>query len=169
MPASERIRSSAIKKDSSLEEAKGQPVEPRSLEIPKIRKTVPGSLRENAQIEVAAGCSAYHLNRQDERSSRTAGCSAYHTDDSHLCRAIMREVKDNLDEGLQPRGRYRVISLLDGISSVVPLLKKKIGYAPVVVILAENDNRIRSLVCAEFGYRSDEEWCTRLMVVRYFI
>ena len=37
--------------------------------------------------------------------------------------------------------------------------QKKIGYAPVVVVLAENDNRIRSLVCHEFGYRSDEEWC----------
>ena len=42
------------------------------------------------------------------------------------------------------------------------MLKKKIGYAPVVAILAENDNRIRSLVCAEFGYRSDEEWCYAL-------
>jgi len=79
--------------------------------------------------------------------------------DSHLVERSCEEVKDNLDEELQPRGRYGVISLFDGVSSVVPLLKKKIGYARVVVILAENDNRIRSLVCAEFGYRSDEEWC----------
>ena len=82
--------------------------------------------------------------------------------DSHLVEQSREEVKDNLDEEIQPRGRYGVISLFDGVSSVVPLLKKKIGYAPVVVILAENDNRIRSLVCAEFGYRSDEEWCYAL-------
>jgi len=81
--------------------------------------------------------------------------------DSHLVEQSREEVKDNLDEEIQPRGRYGVISLFDGVSSVVPLLKKKIGY-PVVVILAENDNRIRSLVCAEFGYRSDEEWCYAL-------
>ena len=133
--------------------------EPISPEVPKIRKTVPGSLSENAQSEVAAGCSAYHSNVHDERSSRTAGCSAYPMKDSHLVERSCEEVKDNLDEELQPRGRYGVISLFDGVSSVVPLLKKKIGYAPVVVILAENDNRIRSLVCEEFGYRSDEEWC----------
>ena len=53
---------------------------------------------------------------------------------------------------LQPRGRYGVISLFDGVSSVVPLLKKKIGFAPVVIVLAENDNRIRSLVCNEFFF-----------------
>ena len=147
------------KKRGTLEGENGQPVEPIPPEVPKIRKTVPGSLSENAQIELAAGCSAYHSNVHEERSSRTAGCSAYPTKDSHLVEQSREEVKDNLDEELQPQGRYGVISLFDGVSSVVPLLKKKIGYAPVVVILAENDNRIRSLVCAEFGYRSDEEWC----------
>ena len=147
------------KKRGTLEGENGQPVEPIPPEVPKIRKTVPGSLSENAQIEVAAGCSAYHSNVHDERSSRTAGCSAYPTKDSHLVEQSCEEVKDSLDEELQQRGRYGVISLFDGVSSVVPLLKKKIGYAPVVVILAENDNSIRSLVCAEFGYRSDEEWC----------
>ena len=143
---------SLSKKRRTLEEEKGQPIEPRSPEIPKIRKTVPGSLSENAQVEVAAGCSAYHLSIQDESISRTAGCSAYPTNVTHPVEQPRGEEKFETGEGLQPRGRYGIISLFDGVSSVVPLLKKKIGYAPVVVVLAENDNRIRSLVCNEFGF-----------------
>ena len=147
------------KKRDTREEENCQSEKPVPSEFPKIRKTVPGSLSENAQVEVAAGCSAYHSNGQEERPSRTAGCSAYPTKDPHLVEQACEEVKESINEEIQPQGRYGVISLFDGVSSVVPLLKKKIGYAPVVVILAENDNRIRSLVCAEFGYRSDEEWC----------
>ena len=147
------------KKRDTLEGENGQSEKPVPPEFPKIRKTVSGPLSDHAQIEVAAGCSAYHSNVHEESTSRTAGCSAYPTKDSHLVEQSYEEVQDNFNEELQPQGRYGVISLFDGVSSVVPLLKKKIGYAPVVVILAENDNRIRSLVCAEFGYRSDEEWC----------
>ncbi len=56
-------------------------------------------------------------------------------------------------------GRYGVISLFDGVSSVVPIiLKKKLGYPPVAAILAECDRSLRELVCTEFGYRSDEKW-----------
>ena len=51
-------------------------------------------------------------------------------------------------------GGYGVITLFDGVSSVVPTLTKKFGYAPTVAILAENDIDIRAVVCAEFGYRS---------------
>ena len=56
------------------------------------------------------------------------------------------------------RGRYGIISLFDGVSSVVPILKKKLGYPPVAVILAECDLSLRQLVCTEFDYRSDEKW-----------
>ena len=56
------------------------------------------------------------------------------------------------------RGRYGIISLFDGVSSVVPILKKKLGYPPTAVILAECDLSLRQLVCTEFGYRSDEKW-----------
>ena len=56
------------------------------------------------------------------------------------------------------RGRYGIISLFDGVSSVVPILKKKFGYPPTAVILAECDLSLRQLVCTEFGYRSDEKW-----------
>ena len=55
-------------------------------------------------------------------------------------------------------GGYGVITLFDGVSSVVPTLTKKFGYAPTVAILAENDIDIRAVVCAEFGYRADEQW-----------
>ena len=58
----------------------------------------------------------------------------------------------------QANGGYGVISLFDGVSSVVPTLTQKFGYAPAVAILAENDIDIRAVVCAEFGYRADEQW-----------
>ena len=86
---------------------------------------------------MAAGCSAYHSNVHEESTSRTAGCSAYPTKDSHRVEQSYEAVQANFDEELHPKGRYGVISLFDGVSSVVPLLKKKIGYAPVVVILAD--------------------------------
>ena len=58
----------------------------------------------------------------------------------------------------QINGGYGVITLFDGVSSVVPTLTKKLGYAPAVAILAENDIDVRAVVCAEFGYRADEQW-----------
>ena len=56
------------------------------------------------------------------------------------------------------KGKYGVISLFDGVSTVIPILKKKFGYPPVAAILAECDLSLRELVCTEFGYRSDEKW-----------
>ena len=53
---------------------------------------------------------------------------------------------------------YGVISLFDGVSTVVPTLQKKLGYAPTVIVLAEIDVSLRALVCAEFGYRPDQTW-----------
>ena len=53
---------------------------------------------------------------------------------------------------------YGVNSLFDGVSSVVTTLRKKIGYAPRVIILAEMDTTLRALVCAEHGYRTDQKW-----------
>ena len=61
-------------------------------------------------------------------------------------------------EQAQINGGYGVITLFDGVSSVVPTLTKKLGYAPAVAILAENDIDVRAVVCAEFGYRADEQW-----------
>ena len=68
------------------------------------------------------------------------------------------EVKGATPANAVSRGRYGIISLFDGVSSVVPILKKKFGYPPTAVILAECDLSLRQLVCTEFGYRSDEKW-----------
>ena len=54
-------------------------------------------------------------------------------------------------------GRYGAISLFDGVSTVMPILKK-FGYPPVAAILAECDLALRELFCTEYGYRSDEKW-----------
>ena len=56
-------------------------------------------------------------------------------------------------------GGYGVISLFDGVSSVVHTLKQKLNRSPTVVVLAENDEKLRALVCAEYGYRADQGWC----------
>ena len=37
-------------------------------------------------------------------------------------------------------------------------LPKKLGCPPTAILLAENDESIRRLVCTEFGYRTDEKW-----------
>ena len=55
-------------------------------------------------------------------------------------------------------GKYGIISLFDGVSSVVRLLTKQLGCPPTAILLAENDETVRRLVCAEFGYRTDEKW-----------
>ena len=55
-------------------------------------------------------------------------------------------------------GKYGVISLFDGVSSVVRVLTKKLGCPPTAILLAENDESIRRLVCTEFGYRTDDKW-----------
>ena len=39
-----------------------------------------------------------------------------------------------------------------------PEFRKKLGYAPVVTVVAEIDVTLRALVCAEFGYRTDQTW-----------
>ena len=55
-------------------------------------------------------------------------------------------------------GKYGVIFLFDGVSSVVRVLTKKLGCPPTAILLAENDESIRRMVCAKFGYRTDEKW-----------
>ena len=59
-------------------------------------------------------------------------------------------------KGIQ--GQYGIISLFDGVSSVARILKQKLQQPPAAIILAELDEKLRSLVCAEFGYRADEQW-----------
>ena len=97
------------------------------------------------------------------------------TKDSNLKEKVCQNTKENESKQLlaaqqialcqketskqaKSNGGYGVITLFDGVSSVVPTLTKKFGYAPTVAILAENDIDIRAVVCAEFGYRADEQW-----------
>ena len=68
---------------------------------------------------------------------------------------------DSIQHGCHPTtkpGKYGIISLFDGVSSVVKVLTKKLGCPPTAILLAENDESIRRLVCTEFGYRTDEKW-----------
>ena len=77
---------------------------------------------------------------------------------SHCCSYAAVPLEDTAPiKGIQ--GQYGIISLFDGVSSVVRILKQKLQQPPAAVILAELDEKIRSLVCAEFGYRADEQWC----------
>ena len=85
----------------------------------------------------------------------TARCRAL----PDTCAHVRKESNSNDNPVNAPAvGRYGVISLFDGVSSVVPILKRKFGYPPVAAILAECDLALRELVCTEFGYRSDEKW-----------
>ena len=57
-----------------------------------------------------------------------------------------------------PVGNFGIISLFDGVSSVVPALCQKLQQVPAVAILAEMDPSLRELVSFEFGYCSQEKW-----------
>ena len=76
------------------------------------------------------------------------------------CCALSRS-DDLTRHGSHPKTKpsnYGIISLFDGVLSVVRLLTKKLGCPPTAILLAENDEAVRRLVCAEFGYRTDEKW-----------
>ena len=66
-------------------------------------------------------------------------------------------IQQGCQQNIKP-GKYGIISLFDGVSSVVRILTKKLGCPPTAILLAENDESLRRLVCTEFGYRSDEKW-----------
>ena len=57
-----------------------------------------------------------------------------------------------------PVGNFGIISLFDGVSSVVPALCQKLQQAPAVAVLAEMDPALRELVSFEFGYCPQERW-----------
>ena len=57
-----------------------------------------------------------------------------------------------------PVGNFGIISLFDGVSSVVPALCRKLQQAPAVAVLAEMDPALRELVSFEFGYCPQERW-----------
>ena len=57
-----------------------------------------------------------------------------------------------------PKGNYGVISLFDGVSSVVPALCRKLKRNPSVIVLAEVAPALRELVSFEFGYCRQETW-----------
>ena len=77
--------------------------------------------------------------------------------DAHCC-SYAAVKQDSAFPSCGVQGHYGVISLFDGVSSVVRILKQKLQQPPVAIILAEQDEKLRGLVCAEFGYRSDEQW-----------
>ena len=105
----------------------------RTKPIVKINPTGEAKLREPASI---SDCS----------SPKGAGQNAYPGEAS----PGGNDIEINAD--------YGIISLFDGVSTVVPTLQKKLGQSPTVIVLAEIDVSLRALVCAEFGYRPDQTW-----------
>ena len=89
-------------------------------------------------------------NGEEEKRNKDFHASSSVPDPTLLCDETLPK------GGIQ--GQYGIISLFDGVSSVVRILKQKLQQPPTAIILAELDEKIRGLVCAEFGYRSDEQW-----------
>ena len=118
------------KKRDTLEGENGQSEKPVPPEFPKIRKTVSGPLSDNAQIEVAAGCSAYHSNVHEESTSRTAGCSAYPTKDSHLVEQNhMKKYKTTLMKSYNHKG-----DMESSLSSMVFLQSSRFSKRKLVTL-----------------------------------
>ena len=74
------------------------------------------------------------------------------------CKVQPGQTVGTTDQVVSEKGTSTGAPSIGGVSSVVPILKKKLGYPPVAAILAECDRSLRELVCTEFGYRSDEKW-----------
>ena len=55
-------------------------------------------------------------------------------------------------ETLSPIG---IISLFDGVSSVLPIITDILGRPPTIFVGAENDQTLRHLVAEKFGFRLD--------------
>ena len=58
-------------------------------------------------------------------------------------------------ETLSPIG---VISLFDGVSSVLPIITDILGRPPTIFVGAENDQTLRHLVAEKHGFRLDGKW-----------
>ena len=58
-------------------------------------------------------------------------------------------------ETLSPIG---VISLFDGVSSVLPIVTDILGRQPTIFVGAENDQTLRHLVAEKHGFRLDGKW-----------
>lgn len=55
--------------------------------------------------------------------------------------------------------RIGIISMFDGVGSVYHIVKKELGGPPTVYIAAENDPVLRRLVCAEHGFKEEQQGC----------
>ena len=75
-----------------------------------------------------------------------------------VTRVHAQENDPSCEPPLFPRGNFGVISLFDGVSSVVPALCRKLRKNPSVIVLAEIDPALRELVSFEFGYCRQETW-----------
>ena len=106
-----------------------------------------GKQDEGNNAPVLSRSSEGLLNNVEDAFNRVSHCCSY---------AAVPPSSALPAKGIQ--GQYGIISLFDGVSSVVRILKQKLQRPPTAIILAELDEKIRGLVCAEFGYRSDEQW-----------
>ena len=106
-----------------------------------------GKQNEGSNAPVLSRSSERVPNNLEDAFDRVGHCCSY---------AAVPPSNASPAKGIQ--GQYGIISLFDGVSSVVRILKQKLQQPPTAIILAELDEKIRGLVCAEFGYRSDEQW-----------
>ena len=106
-----------------------------------------GKQNEGSNAPVLSRSSERLPNNVEDAFDRVCHCCSY---------AAVPPSNASPAKGIQ--GQYGIISLFDGVSSVVRILKQKLQQPPTAIILAELDEKIRGLVCAEFGYRSDEQW-----------
>ena len=93
----------------------------------------------------------------NQESGKIASCR--HTKSVRAATKVQVQVNDpSCEPPPFPRGNFGVISLFDGVSSVVPALCRKLGKNPAVIVLAEVDPALRELVSFEFGYCRQETW-----------
>lgn len=93
----------------------------------KLRKICPCPNICTDTEQVPADWSASHLMSDRNGYCKTAGCSAYLTTETkEKAKPGNNDHSIAVEEPVQQKGRYGVISLSDGVSSIVPILKKRL-------------------------------------------
>ena len=97
-------------------------------------------------------------NGMDKRDAESPGVNRARNAESTPPPFVAPKQNEANQEMRLPVGNYGVISLFDGVSSVVPILCNKLRQLPAVAILAEVDTSLSELVAFEFGYCTQERW-----------
>ena len=110
----------------------------------------------STQTSAAAANFDVHQRRTDKQHEdktnlhqQDAPIQSEHTD---------KKAKIDVDMKRESPAAIAVISLFDGVSSVLPVITETLGGQPTIFVGAECDQTLRHLVAEKHGFRLDGQW-----------